>query len=64
MIAWQRRAAGYYIGVGNSTGIYEITQVRLDDGLWWIVEYPDHTTGDPAPTLAQAKRWAEAAEAE
>lgn len=56
---WKREAPGFYTA-DTSKGHYEINRVTLDDGDWWIVEYPGGVISDTAFTLAEARAWAEA----
>ncbi len=59
-IQWKRIAPGFYRGSGPTGGEYTISRQEYDDGAWWIVTYPDGSSGDTAFTMAEARGWAEA----
>lgn len=58
-LLWRRVCAGVYRAT-TSAGVFTVQRVTLDDGEWWIVVYPDGSSGDPTQYLATAKAWAEA----
>jgi hypothetical protein len=57
-MGWKKICAGVY-RADTHLGTYTVQRVSLDDGEWWIVVYPDGSSGDPTQYLATAKAWAE-----
>ena len=55
---WRRICAGLY-RAETHLGVYSVQKIQLDDGEWWIVVYPDGSSGDPTQYMATAKAWAE-----
>ena len=57
-LLWHRVCAGCYRAI-TTKGVYSVQRVALDDGEWWIVVYPDGSSGDPTQYMRTAKAWAE-----